>query len=68
MEIKQRVVLGWAGGCNAIINIEDIATFDGVQYRLNQNTTINACEILTLNNNDILIIGNGKQLINKGII
>jgi hypothetical protein len=57
-------------GCNTltIINIEDIATLRGDEYTLNQNTTINTCEILTLNNNDILTIGNGKQLINKGII
>lgn len=57
-------------GCNTltIINIEDIATLFGDTYTLNQNTTINACEILTLDNNEILGIGNGIQLINKGII
>ena len=57
-------------GCNTftIINIEDIATLRGNEYTLNQNTIINACEILTLDNNEILSIGNGIQLINKGII
>ena len=73
MEIKQQAVLKQGGGvivCNApiVINIEDIATlFTTDIYILNQNTTINVCEKLILNN-ITLVVQLEVQFTNIGII
>ena len=64
-----------AYGCGRIykpvcpsITIADIATFDGEEWRLNNNTTILACQTLTINLGNILVVPSGRTLTNNGTI
>jgi len=50
------------------ITIADIATFDGSSWILNNNTTILACQTLTIGSGIFLIIPAGLTLTNNGTI
>lgn len=54
------------------ISLQDIATDNGGFWQLNQDTTINEDECLTINTDEILIVGGidnpGPKLTNNGII
>lgn len=54
------------------ISLQDIATYNGAYWELNQNTTINEDECLTINTDEILLVGgldnSGPKLTNNGII
>lgn len=50
------------------ISLADIATFDGEEWALNNNTTILACQTLTIGLGIYLFIQDGLILTNKGTI